>query len=56
MQHSLDIDSQTAEASLAKAVSDERAARWLKENAEAIACYNAYIEKNGLPLEEFRMF
>ncbi|WP_259460693.1 type II toxin-antitoxin system CcdA family antitoxin [Paraburkholderia sp. BL23I1N1] len=35
---------------------DERAARWQKENAEAIACYNDYIEKNGLPLDEFRMF
>ena len=47
--------SQAAEAGLAKAVSDKRAEVWLKENAEAIACYNDYIEKNGLPLDEFRM-
>ncbi|WP_144159721.1 type II toxin-antitoxin system CcdA family antitoxin [Paraburkholderia sp. BCC1885] len=35
---------------------DEWATRWQKENAEAIACYNDYIEKNGLPLDEFRIF
>ena len=48
--------SQAAEAGLARAVSDKRAEVWLKENAEAIAGYNDYIEKNGLPLDEFRMF
>lgn len=48
--------SQAAEAGLARAVSEKRAEVWLKENAEAIACYNDYIEKNGLPLDEFRMF
>jgi antitoxin CcdA len=48
--------SQAAEAGLAKAVSEKRAEIWLKENADAIACYNAYVELNGLPLDEFRMF
>ena len=48
--------SQAAEAGLARAVSEKRAEVWLKENSEAIACYNDYIEKNGLPLDEFRMF
>ncbi|WP_233873661.1 type II toxin-antitoxin system CcdA family antitoxin [Paraburkholderia adhaesiva] len=48
--------SQAAEAGLAKAVSDERAARWLRENAEAIASSNAYVEKHGLPLARYRMF
>ncbi|MFP3582636.1 type II toxin-antitoxin system CcdA family antitoxin [Paraburkholderia sp. SIMBA_055] len=35
---------------------DERAARWQRKNAEAIACYNHYIANNGLPLDEFRIF
>ncbi|MFM0197568.1 type II toxin-antitoxin system CcdA family antitoxin [Paraburkholderia strydomiana] len=48
--------SQAAEAGLAKAVSEERAARWLKENAEAIASSNAYVDEHGLPLTAFRMF
>lgn len=48
--------SQAAEAGLAKAVSEARAARWQEENAEAIAYYNDYIEKNGLPLDAYRMF
>jgi len=29
---------------------------WLEENAEAIQSWNVWIEKNGLPLEEYRMF
>ena len=48
--------SEAAEAGLAKAVSDKRAELWLKENADAVACSNAYVEKNGLPLSEFRLF
>jgi len=48
--------SQAAEAGLARAVAEERAARWKKENAEAIAAFNDYYEKNGSPLDEFRMF
>lgn len=48
--------SQAAEAGLAKAVSDERTTRWLKENAEAIASSNAYVEEHGLPFAEYRMF
>jgi hypothetical protein len=35
---------------------DRRAEAWLKENAEAIAYYNDYIEQHGLPLETYRMF
>ncbi|WP_043203139.1 type II toxin-antitoxin system CcdA family antitoxin [Paraburkholderia acidipaludis] len=48
--------SQAAEAGLARAVADKRAEVWLKENKEAIESYNAYVEKNGLPLEQSRMF
>lgn len=53
----LDINlSRAAEDGIAKAVKAERERRWLKENAEAIDAYNEYIEKNGLPLEEYRSF
>ncbi|WP_233799596.1 type II toxin-antitoxin system CcdA family antitoxin [Paraburkholderia sp. HP33-1] len=48
--------SNVTEAELARATSDRRAELWLKENAEAIAYYNDYIEKNGLPLENYRKF
>ena len=51
----LDI-SAAAEAELARAVSDKRAELWLKENAEPIAYYNAYMVQHGMPLDEFRMF
>lgn len=53
----LDINlSRAVEDGIAKAVKAERERRWLKENAEAIDAYNEYIEKNGLPLEEYRSF
>ncbi|MBB4349954.1 MULTISPECIES: type II toxin-antitoxin system CcdA family antitoxin [Rhizobiaceae] len=53
----LDINlSRAAEDGIAKAVKAERERRWLEENAEAIRVYNEYVEKNGLPLEEYRTF
>jgi hypothetical protein len=30
--------------------------RWQEENAEAIKGWKEYIEKNGLPLDEYRQF
>lgn len=48
--------SRAAEAGLATAVKQARREAWQRENAEAIQSYNDYIEKNGLPLAEFRMF
>ena len=48
--------SQAAEAGLVKAVAEKRAERWLKENWEAIESSNAFVEKHGLPLENYRMF
>ena len=48
--------SQAAEAGLAKAVAEKRAELWLKENVKAFDCWNAYVEKNGLPLEKYRSF
>ncbi|MEX3949824.1 type II toxin-antitoxin system CcdA family antitoxin [Paraburkholderia sp. EG287B] len=47
--------SQAAEAGLARAIADRRAELWLKENADAIAYSNAYVEEHGLPLGEYRM-
>jgi antitoxin CcdA len=53
----LDINlSRAAEEGIAKAVKAERERRWLEENAKAVEAYNEYIEKNGLPLEEYRSF
>jgi antitoxin CcdA len=48
--------SQAAEAGLARAVAEKRAALWLEENREAIESSNAYVEQHGLPLEKFRTF
>jgi antitoxin CcdA len=53
----LGIDvSKVPETRLAEAISDRRAELWLKENAEAIESYNAYVGQHGLPLEKYRMF
>lgn len=48
--------SQAAEAGVAKAVAEKRAELWVKENAKAFDCWNAYVEKNGLPFEKYRSF
>jgi hypothetical protein len=34
----------------------QRRKRWLEENRAAMDQYNEYVEKNGLPLAEYRMF
>jgi len=48
--------SQAAEAGVAKAVAEKRAELWLAENKKAFGCWNAYVEKNGLPLAKYRSF
>ncbi len=48
--------SQAAEAGLAKAVAEKRAELWVAENAKAFECWNAYVEKNGLPLAKYKGF
>ena len=48
--------SRAAEAGLRAAVREEKGRRWLEENAEAIRSSNEWVEKNGLPLEKYRMF
>lgn len=48
--------SQACEAGLAAAVKKERERRWKEEHWEAIQANNAWVEKNGLPLEKYRLF
>ena len=48
--------SQAAEAGVARAVAEKRAELWVAENAKAFECWNAYVEKNGLPLAKYRSF
>lgn len=48
--------SQACERGLAAAVAEARAQRWLRDNRDALAAWNEYVEKHGLPLAEFRQF
>ncbi len=45
-----------AEAALRKAISDEKARRWVEENRAAIEAYNRYFEENDTPLAQYRAF
>jgi antitoxin CcdA len=48
--------SQASEKGVVAEISKRRREKWLDENMEAIEANNAWIEKNGLPLAEFRLF
>jgi antitoxin CcdA len=48
--------SKACEHGLAAEVKRARADKWLSDNREGIAAWNAYIEEHGLPLAEFRQF
>jgi antitoxin CcdA len=48
--------SATVDALLAEAVSKQYWARWNEDNKEAIAHYNARVEREGLPLARYRSF
>lgn len=48
--------SQSCEAGLAAAVKKARGEKWLEENRAALESNHAWIEKNGLPLERYRLF
>jgi antitoxin CcdA len=48
--------SQACERGLREVVEETRTAKWLQENQDAIEAWNEYVEKNGLPLAEFRQF
>lgn len=53
----LDINlSRACEQGLAREIKSTREARWLEENAEAIASWNDYVRTNGLPLAKYRRF
>ncbi len=48
--------SQAAEAGIVQAIARKRAERWLAENHEAIESSNAFVDKHGLPLADYRSF
>ncbi|TPN18302.1 post-segregation antitoxin CcdA [Mesorhizobium sp. B2-3-3] len=51
----LDVNvSRAAEAGIAEAVAAEKTRLWKLENRATIDAWNDYVEKNGIPLEEYR--
>ena len=48
--------SQTVDTLLAQEVQRRYWARWNEDNKEAIAAYNARVEREGLPLAKYRSF
>jgi antitoxin CcdA len=48
--------SQTCEAALRDAAKIERDRRWKEDNREWAEAVNRWVEKNGLPLEKYRLF
>ena len=48
--------SQACESGLARSVAEARKARWLEDNKDAIDAFNGMVERDGLPLDEFRHF
>ena len=53
----LDVNiSRAAERGLSLANAEKRASLWLQNNQRALESSNQYVERNGLPLAEFRKF
>lgn len=48
--------SRSAESGGEAAVHTAKQALWLKDNQDALASSNSYVEQRGLPLAEFRQF
>ena len=48
--------SRACEEGLASHIASEKRARWIEENAEAMAASNVYVAEHGLPLEKYRLF
>lgn len=48
--------SEAAEKGVSEAVRKAKGEAWLAENREAIEANNRWVEENGLPLANFRMF
>ncbi len=48
--------SKAAEAGLVVALAEKRAELWLAENRTALESSNAYVDRHGLPLAQYRGF
>ncbi|MES2337996.1 MAG: type II toxin-antitoxin system CcdA family antitoxin [Pseudomonadota bacterium] len=48
--------SQVSETALRAATKAEQDRRWKEENQAAFDYWNKWVEKNGLPLEKYRLF
>jgi len=48
--------SKASEDGVQRAISKLKAAQWKEENAAALQSSNEWVERNGLPLENFRKF
>ena len=48
--------SRVADEAIGAALKAEREQRWKEEHAEAFRLYNERIERDGIPLSEFRKF
>lgn len=48
--------SRACDAALRAAIKAEHEARWKAENAEAVQSFNDFVEKNGIPLSQYRQF
>ena len=48
--------SRAAEEGIRHAVATAKADQWKTENASALRSSNSYVEKHGLPLDEYRKF
>ena len=48
--------SKAAEAGLVVALAEKRAELWLAENRAALESSNAYVDRRGLPLAQYRGF
>lgn len=54
-EHGVSV-SRSCEAGLAAAVKKAREDKWIEDNRESFQFWNDWVEKNGLPLAEYRMF
>lgn len=48
--------SRACEEGLARQIAEERARQWRQDNAQGIAEWNAWTEREGLPLRRHRTF
>lgn len=48
--------SRACERGLVEQIAEARAKRWLEENGEAIVSSNEFVERHGLPLDQYRQF